>query len=148
MKLYFGNKTILIDFLNDLFAGEKIIEDLVYLESEQDGEAEEDRRTIFDLNCKGGNGEYFIIEMQQFQQNFFIDRAIYYTSRLISKKVKKGKKGLITNYLKSISLLFSNLISLKCIPQNTFAILPFLISKQRNYFTTNLDLSSSFYLIL
>lgn len=95
MKLYFGkeNKPILIAFLNDLFAGEKIIEDLAYLETEHDGELEGDRRVIFDLHCRGLDGEFFIIEMQQLRQDFFRDRSVYYTSRLISKQVKKGKQG-------------------------------------------------------
>ncbi len=46
MKFYFGreeNKSILIDFLNDLFAGEKVIEQLEYAPTEQDGDIENDR---------------------------------------------------------------------------------------------------------
>lgn len=95
MKLYFGeeNKEVLIAFLNDLFAGEKVIEDLVYLETEHDGETGSDRRVIFDLHCQEADGGFFVIEMQQFRQDFFKDRSVYYTSRLISKQVKKGKEG-------------------------------------------------------
>ena len=96
MKFYFGreaNKVILLDFLNDLFAGEKVIIDLKYLPTEQDGETASERRALFDLLCKGANGELFIIEMQQISQDFFLDRAVYYTSRLISKQLPKGKAG-------------------------------------------------------
>lgn len=91
MKFYFGreeNKAILIDFLNDLFAGEKIIEELKYAQTEHDGDIESDRRVVFDLHCKGADGELFIIEMQQLNQDFFKDRAVYYTSRLINKQVR------------------------------------------------------------
>ncbi len=96
MKFYFGreeNKSILIDFLNDLFAGEKVIEELEYAPTEHDGDIEDDRRVIFDLHCKGPDGEIFIVEMQQFHQDFFKDRAVYYTSRLINKQIGKGKAG-------------------------------------------------------
>ncbi|MFC6101538.1 Rpn family recombination-promoting nuclease/putative transposase [Olivibacter domesticus] len=91
---YFGsepNKEILIEFLNDLFEGEKYIEDLEYGPTEHDGDDDEDKRVIFDLHCKGKNGEFFIVEMQRIRQEYFKDRALYYTSRLIQRQLPKGK---------------------------------------------------------
>ena len=85
------NKKILIEFLNDLFQGEKHIEDLEYAPNEHDGDDDEDKRVIFDLHCRGDNGEYFIVEMQRIRQDFFKDRALYYVSRLIQRLLKKGK---------------------------------------------------------
>ncbi len=95
-KLYFGreeNKILLIEFLNSLFEGEKIISDLFYKSIEYDGDQEDMRRVVFDLHCIGTDGEIFIIEMQQLFQEYFKDRAVYYTSRLINKQLSKGKKG-------------------------------------------------------
>jgi len=95
-KLYFGreeNKILLIEFLNSLFEGEKVIADLFYKKVEYDGDQEDMRRVVFDLHCIGSDGELFIIEMQQLFQEFFRDRAVYYTSRLINKQLPKGKKG-------------------------------------------------------
>lgn len=95
-KFYFGreeNKVLLIEFLNSLFQGEKIISDLRYKPVEYDGDYEEMRRVVFDLHCMGSDGEVFIIEMQQLFQEFFKDRALYYTSRLINKQLARGKKG-------------------------------------------------------
>ncbi|MEJ5053433.1 Rpn family recombination-promoting nuclease/putative transposase [Sphingobacterium sp. MYb382] len=95
-KFYFGreeNKGLLIQFLNDIFQGEKVIQDLIYVTPEQDGDYEEDRRVIFDLHCIADDGEHFIIEMQQIYQDFFKDRALFYTSRLISKQIQKGRLG-------------------------------------------------------
>ncbi|MNK14537.1 flagellar assembly protein H [compost metagenome] len=95
-KFYFGredNKILLIEFLNSLFHGEKIISDLRYKPVEHDGDYEEMRRVVFDLHCIGSDGEVFIIEMQQLFQEFFKDRAVYYTSRLINKQLARGKKG-------------------------------------------------------
>ncbi|MFC3353366.1 PD-(D/E)XK nuclease family transposase [Sphingobacterium zeae] len=95
-KLYFGreeNKILLIELLNSLFEGEKIISDLFYKSIEYDGDQEDMRRVVFDLHCIGTDGEIFIIEMQQLFQEYFKDRAVYYTSRLINKQLSKGKKG-------------------------------------------------------
>lgn len=85
------NKEILIAFLNDLFQGEKHIVDLEYAPNEHDGDEEEHKRVIFDLHCRGDNGEYFVVEMQRARQDFFKDRALYYASRLIQRQLKKGR---------------------------------------------------------
>lgn len=93
-RRYFGsepNKEILIEFLNDLFEGERRIETLEYGPNEHDGDDREDKRVIFDLHCRGSNGEYFIVEMQRIRQEYFKDRALYYTSRLIQRQLPKGK---------------------------------------------------------
>src|SRR5690554_6285346 len=95
-RWYFGredSKQFLIDFLNGLFQGEKVIVDLAYGPNEHDGEQREERRVVFDLHCTGAEGERFIIEMQRLYQDFFKDRMVYYTSRLISKLVSKGRRG-------------------------------------------------------
>ena len=97
-KFYFGreeNKGLLIKFLNDIFQGERIIRDLQYAPTEHDGDYEEDRRVIFDLNCIAEDGERFIIEMQQVYQEYFKDRALFYTSRLVNKQVEEGNKYLL-----------------------------------------------------
>lgn len=95
MKFYFGreeNKELLIEFLNSLFAGEKVIQDLSYAVVEHDGDKPETRRVVFDLHCVGKDGEHFIVEMQRLYQEHFKDRAVFYTSRLISKLLTRGRK--------------------------------------------------------
>jgi len=96
MKLYFGpdgGKPNLINFLNGLFEGEKVIKDLEYRPAEHNGTQEADRKVVFDLYCTSEDGSHFIIEMQQLSQEFFKDRTVYYTSRLINKLVPRGRKG-------------------------------------------------------
>src|SRR5690606_37874845 len=83
-------KEILIDFLNELFKGRKIITDLSYNKNERTGFGPSSRRMIFDLTCTGPEGEQFIIEVQRIKQTFFKDRAVYYSSRLISEQAPKG----------------------------------------------------------
>ncbi|OKS86042.1 Rpn family recombination-promoting nuclease/putative transposase [Mucilaginibacter polytrichastri] len=92
-KHLFGNepnKDILIDFLNQLFKGQKEIADLVYSPTEHAGDNDELKKVFFDLLCTGVNGEQFIIEMQRAEQRNFRDRAIFYTSRLINEQLPKG----------------------------------------------------------
>jgi predicted transposase/invertase (TIGR01784 family) len=92
-KHLFGNepnKDILIDFLNQLFLGQKEIVDLVYNSPEHAGDSEEFKKIFFDLLCTGINGEQFIIEMQRAQQRNFGDRAVFYTSRLINEQLPRG----------------------------------------------------------
>ena len=85
------NKDILIDFLNQLFKGQKEITDLTYSPTEHDGDKESYKKIFFDLLCTGANGEQFIIEMQRAGQRNFADRAIFYTSRLINELLPKGE---------------------------------------------------------
>jgi predicted transposase/invertase (TIGR01784 family) len=92
-KLIFGNepnKDLLIAFLNELFKGRKVIVDLVYNKTEHHGPLNNFRKSVFDLTCTGADGEQFIIEVQRIYQQFFIDRAVYYTSKLIHAQGPRG----------------------------------------------------------
>jgi predicted transposase/invertase (TIGR01784 family) len=88
-KYLFGkelNKDILIDFLNVLFQGQKIIKDITYNNIEKNGDTVDDRDVYFDLLCTGDDGEQFIIEMQRKLQPHFMDRCVYYTSRIVNEQ--------------------------------------------------------------
>lgn len=94
-KKIFGsepNKDLLIAFLNALFKGRKVIKDLAYNPQENSGPARHYRKTIFDLTCTGSDGEIFIIEMQRAEQQFFADRAVFYTASKLYEQGEKGKK--------------------------------------------------------
>jgi len=93
-KKLFGeecNKDLLLDFLNELLHKKegKIVK-LTYLKSEQLGRSEEDRKAIFDLHCENEKGEKFIVEMQKTKQNFFKDRALYYSTFPIVEQAISG----------------------------------------------------------
>ncbi|WP_069660406.1 Rpn family recombination-promoting nuclease/putative transposase [Arcticibacter eurypsychrophilus] len=85
------HKDILIEFLNDLFKGEKHITDIVYKSNEHAGDRRDLKKSIFDLLCTGDKGEHFIVEIQRGKQIFFRDRCIFYTSRLINEQLSVGK---------------------------------------------------------
>jgi predicted transposase/invertase (TIGR01784 family) len=88
----FGNKELLINFLNEIIKEEGLITDIDYLQAEQQGDLESDRRAIFDIYCKTEKGDYFIVEMQKAKQPHFRDRCLYYTSFPIQKRAPRGVK--------------------------------------------------------
>ncbi|WP_300598531.1 Rpn family recombination-promoting nuclease/putative transposase [Niabella sp.] len=106
-KKIFGsepNKDLLIAFLNELFKGRKVIRDLVYNPQEKDGPVKEYRKAIFDLTCSGADGETFIIEVQRAHQQFFADRALFYTASKLYEQAPKGRKEW-NFYLKEVYLI-------------------------------------------
>ena len=82
-KRIFGeeaNKDILIDFLNSLLKGKETIKTLTFKNNEHLGNTPIDRKAIFDLYCENEQGEKFIIELQKSKQQFFKERALYYST--------------------------------------------------------------------
>ena len=66
-KKIFGqevSKELLIEFLNDLLEGERVITDLTFLNNEQLPEYPGDRIAIYDIYCTTDTGEKIIVEMQ------------------------------------------------------------------------------------
>lgn len=92
-KKIFGqeiSKDLLIEFLNDLLKGERVITDLTFLNNEQLPDWDEGRGLIYDIYCCTDTGEKIIVEMQNKSQLRFKERAIYYLSNAI---VQQGEKG-------------------------------------------------------
>lgn len=92
-KKIFGqeiSKDLLIDFLNDLLEGERVITDLTFLNNEQLPQYEEGRGLIYDIYCTTDTGEKIIVEMQNKAQLHFKERALYYLSNAI---VQQGEVG-------------------------------------------------------
>jgi predicted transposase/invertase (TIGR01784 family) len=93
-KKLFGtevNKDLLMDFLNELIHGKGKITDVKYLNAEQLGRSEYDRRAIFDIYCETDNGEKFIVEMQKSKHDFFKDRSVFYATFPIREQAQKGE---------------------------------------------------------
>ena len=93
-KKIFGeeaSKPLLIDFLNALLPQANKIIDLSFINTEQLGQTESDRKTIFDIYCENENGEHFIVELQKAKQNYFKERTIYYSTFPIREQAEKGE---------------------------------------------------------
>lgn len=92
-KFLFGReveKELLIDFLNDLLVGEHVITDIQFLNNEQLPEVKTERGIIYDIYCVTDTGERIIVEMQNREQPYFKDRALFYLSRAVTQQAKKG----------------------------------------------------------
>lgn len=102
-KKLFGtefNKELLIDFLNQVLGDREHIQDLTYLNTENLGKTETDRKAIFDLYCENEIGEKFIIELQNVKQQYFKDRSIFYSTFPIQSQAPKGREW--NYYLKAV----------------------------------------------
>ena len=86
-----GNRDLLIDFLNQLLPPEHQIQELHFKNSESIPPLPFLRKAIFDIHCKGANGENFIIEMQKEKLVYFKDRSIFYVTFPIQEQAKVGK---------------------------------------------------------
>ena len=83
-----GKKDLLIRPLNAIFGLD--ITDLEIGESEQLGDTLEDRRATFDLFCTASDGKKFIVEVQLARQEYFLERALYYSTFPIMRAARKG----------------------------------------------------------
>ena len=89
-KRIFGDEELLINFLNSLLEGERVITKLEYMNNERVAKQKDERRVIYDLYCKTDTGDHIIVEMQKRSQKHFKDRALYYSACSI---VEQGTKG-------------------------------------------------------
>lgn len=92
-KLLFGreiSKDLLIDFLNSLLKGERVIKELQFIDKEQLPKIHEGRVSIYDLYCRDDQGNEFIVEMQNASQAFFKNRALYYLSCALAEQGERG----------------------------------------------------------
>ena len=83
-----GKKQLIIRPLNAIFGLD--IEDIDIRESEQPGLTDQERKVTYDMHCDTRDGKSFIIEVQLADQPYFMERAIFYSSRTISHKAQRG----------------------------------------------------------
>ena len=92
-KRLFGtemNKELLISFLNSLLQNQEEITDIRYRNTEQLGSGIMDRKAVFDVYCQNTAGEYFIVEMQKAEQDYFKDRSVFYATFPIRDQAQQG----------------------------------------------------------
>ena len=107
-KKLFGtevNKDLLMDFLNELIHSQGRIKEIKYLNPEQLGRSEEDRRAVFDIYCETETGEKFIVEMQKARHNYFKDRSVYYASFPIREQGARGDWNYRLNAVYTVGIL-------------------------------------------
>ena len=92
-KRLFGeeaNKSLLLDFLNELLPISSKIADLTFKSPEQMGDTISNRKAVYDIYCTAADGTFFIVEMQKAFQEYFKDRTIFYSTFPIRAQAQKG----------------------------------------------------------
>jgi predicted transposase/invertase (TIGR01784 family) len=93
-KRLFGqelSKDLLKDFLNELLKDvEGEIKEITFLNNEQLGRTEDERKAIYDIYCTNEKGEHFIVEIQKTKFLNFKERMIYYSTFPIQRQAEKG----------------------------------------------------------
>jgi len=86
------SKNITMGFLNYIIKPKKEITEIEFLPNESIPDSEEMKRSVFDILCKDADGNRFLVEMQNAETNYFDNRMIYYTCRLVDSMGKHEKK--------------------------------------------------------
>ena len=97
-KLTFGRENVseelLIGILNALLCTNEDYEEITsvtYLNNERMAEWKDGKGIRYDILCETESHNRFIVEMQKFDQSYFIDRASFYVARGIAEQGYKGK---------------------------------------------------------
>lgn len=90
-KRIFGDEKVTTAFLNDLLNPEPRIQNVIFLNKEEQAENEDGKGVVYDMRCKLEDGSEIIIEMQNREQMYFRDRIVYYLSRSITPQGHKGR---------------------------------------------------------
>ena len=111
-KIIFGqefSKPRLLDFLNALLVGERVITNLTFLDKEQEAMFDGDRSPIYDILCETDTKEKIIVEMQNREHPNFKERMLYYAAEAI---VRQGERGTAWNYdIKAVYMIaFTNFV--------------------------------------
>ena len=113
-KILFGreqSKEILISLLNAILSedlGERI-DSVSFLDKEKIMETDSERSVVFDLHCITDTGKRFIVEMQNLEQEWFVERCLFYGCRAVTEQGKSGKWDY--EYDPVVSIAFTNFTS-------------------------------------
>ncbi len=107
-KRVFGeHKDIMISFLNAMLPLQEDNEvvDIEYLPTELVPEIPTKKDSIVDVRCKDTKGRQFIVEMQMYWTNAFMQRAVFNTCKAYATPVERGQKFREIKPVYTISLI-------------------------------------------
>ncbi len=87
------SESILISLLNAIFGHGKqeLVTGITYLNPFNIKESMNDKTTVLDIRASDSNGKQYNIEMQVRSEPQFIERIIFYNSRLLTSQLKQGE---------------------------------------------------------
>ena len=90
-KKAFGQKDIMIPFLNDILETDKI-QDIEYRNVEQLGFDAESAKVYYDIYCHCADGKDFIVEMQRRSQKYYRERMVFYSTYPLQHQYVEAKR--------------------------------------------------------
>ena len=110
-KRIFGeNPDLLLAFLNALMPLEPgcQIKELTYLPAEQVPETPGKKDSIVDVKCKDNNGRVFIVEMQMYWFESFMNRVVFNAGKAYVRQLEKGDDYNLLHPVYSLAILNEN----------------------------------------
>src|SRR5262245_37522773 len=92
-RIFATHPDILRGLLNDLLerSGERLIDSIEYLPSEQLPMALGAKLSILDVRCTDRSGTKFVVEMQLFHHPGFVNRVVYNACKAYASQLKAGQ---------------------------------------------------------
>jgi hypothetical protein len=105
-RIFARHPGILRGLLNDLLErqGERVIEAIEYLPSEQAPHVAGAKLSILDVRCKDRAGTTFVVEMQLIHMAGFINRVVYNACKAYASQLKTGESFTRLNDVVAISI--------------------------------------------
>ena len=94
-KAVFGdrkNKDVVMSVINMLLPEGKMVKEIEYAPTEHQGQLEESKEFRYDFMCKGIDGSFFIVEVQNNPEKFWFKRCVSYASRVYDRQNRRGKE--------------------------------------------------------
>ena len=94
-KAVFGdraNKDVVMSVINMLLPEGKHVADIEYALTEHQGQLETNKEFRYDFMCKGMDGSFFIVEVQNNPEEFWFKRCVSYASRVYDRQNRRGEE--------------------------------------------------------
>ena len=94
-KAVFGdraNKDVVMSVINMLLPEGKHVADIEYAPTEHQGQLETNKEFRYDFMCKGVDGSFFIVEVQNNPEKFWFKRCVSYASRVYDRQNRRGEE--------------------------------------------------------
>jgi predicted transposase/invertase (TIGR01784 family) len=129
-KKIFGNeahKSILIEFLNEMLELDYPIESVDILNSYQPPKFEGLKNTSLDVKAKDSSDREFIVEMQVAKEAWFLQRAMFYSSKAYSQQLSIGE-----NYHKLKPVIFLGILNFDAFKSKSHFSRHLIINRENN----------------
>ncbi|MCK8825401.1 Rpn family recombination-promoting nuclease/putative transposase [Fuchsiella alkaliacetigena] len=117
-KKLFGseeNKDILISFINSVLDEEEQIAEVILKNPYNQQNFKDDKLSILDIKAVDEKGNWYNIEMQITDQEYYDKRALYYWARLYTGQLKSG-----VNYDKLEKAIVINILNFNCLEEENY----------------------------